>query len=316
MVSLFFSYSHRDEVIRDELEIHLAMLKRQGVIETWHDRRIVAGDEFNGKISEYLEMADIVLLLVSPYFIASQYCYAVEMARAMERHDAGDARVIPVIVDPCEWHMAPFGKLLAMPQDGKPISKFPNMHDAFLQITSAIRKAAASLNTIPNDTRKAVPRTQEAALVAEKPRSSNLRLKRDFSQRDKDRFREETFQYMAAYFEGSLSELQARNPGIETAFRRVDANTFTATIYEHGSPKSECSISLSDSFGGDQIAYSADKASRGNSCNELLGVIADGTALGWKPTMGFHFHDASSEQLTEAGASEYFWSRLIEPLQS
>ncbi|WP_430453404.1 toll/interleukin-1 receptor domain-containing protein [Rhodopirellula europaea] len=315
MASVFFSYSHRDEVIRDELETHLAMLKRQGVIETWHDRRIVAGDEFDGKISEHLEKADIVLLLVSPYFIASQYCYAVEMARAMERHDAGDARVIPVIVDPCEWHMAPFGKLLAMPQDGKPISKFPNMHDAFLQITSAIRQAASGNAASSSLAKEATLPVQEAALVSEKPRSSNLRLKREFSQRDKDRFREESFQYMATFFEGSLSELQSRNSGIETSFRQVDANTFTATIYEHGSPKSECSVSLSDSFGGDQIAYSADKSSRGSSCNELLGVVTDGIALGWRPTMGFHFREVSDEQLTQAGAAEYFWSRLIEPLQ-
>ena len=102
MAELFFSYSHRDEVVRDELETHLVMLKRQDVIETWHDRRIVAGDEFDGQISEHLENADIILLLVSPYFLASNYCYDVEMKRAMERHEQGTARVIPVITDPCD----------------------------------------------------------------------------------------------------------------------------------------------------------------------------------------------------------------------
>jgi hypothetical protein len=73
MARLFFSYSHRDEAFRDELEIHLSALKRQGVIETWHDRRIGAGKEFDPAISEHLESADIILLLVSPYFIASDY---------------------------------------------------------------------------------------------------------------------------------------------------------------------------------------------------------------------------------------------------
>ena len=71
MVKLFFSYSHEDEALRDHLEIHLASLKRQGIVSTWHDRRISAGDAFGGEISEYLEKADIILLLVSPYFIAS-----------------------------------------------------------------------------------------------------------------------------------------------------------------------------------------------------------------------------------------------------
>src|SRR5262249_6285750 len=119
MATLFFSYSHRDEDLRDELETHLAALKRQGVIETWHDRRIGAGQEVDNTISEHLEDADIILLLVSPYFIASDYCYDVEMARAMERHDAKLARVIPVILHPCDWHNLPFGKLLATPKDGK-----------------------------------------------------------------------------------------------------------------------------------------------------------------------------------------------------
>jgi TIR domain len=174
MPKLFFSYSHHDETTRDELEIHLAMLKRQGVIESWHDRRIVAGDEFAGQISEHLEEANIVLLLVSPYFLASIYCYDVEMKRAMERHQEGTARVIPVIVDPCDWHHTPFGKLLAMPLDGKPISKFPNIHDAFLQVTNAIRDAARPSKNSHVDA-KMEPRSREATLVNENPRSSNLR---------------------------------------------------------------------------------------------------------------------------------------------
>ena len=122
MAVLFFSYSHKDEALRDKLEVHLAMLKRQGVIETWHDRRIVAGDEFAGRIGEELERADIVLLLVSPDFLASDYCYDIEMARAMERHEAGETRVMPVLLRPCDWRDAPFGKLNATPKDGKPVS--------------------------------------------------------------------------------------------------------------------------------------------------------------------------------------------------
>src|SRR5688572_23072357 len=126
MVKVFFSYSHRDESLRDELEIHLSSLKRQGVIETWHDRRIGAGKEFDSEISEHLETAQIILLLISPYFIASDYCYDIEMARALELHNTGEARVIPVILHPCDWHNLPFGKLTAAPKDGKAVSKYPN----------------------------------------------------------------------------------------------------------------------------------------------------------------------------------------------
>ncbi|WP_445628750.1 toll/interleukin-1 receptor domain-containing protein [Nostoc sp. DSM 114167] len=89
MATIFFSYSHRDETLRDELEIHLAMLKKQGFIETWHDRRITAGEEFDKAISKNLEEADIILLLVSSDFLASNYCYDIEMQRAMEKHEQG-----------------------------------------------------------------------------------------------------------------------------------------------------------------------------------------------------------------------------------
>ena len=314
MARLFFSYSRKDESVRDELEVHLAMLKRQGVINTWHDRRIVAGDEFDGAISEHLESADIILLLVSPYFLASQYCYDIEMKRAMERHAEGSARVIPVIVDPCDWHPAPFGKLLAMPQDAKPISKYPNMHDAFLEIAKAIRTAAESSSEKPAaPTSPPVSPATGAAPGTEQPRSSNLRLKKTFTQRDKDKFRQESFEYMAKMFEGSLAELEARHSNIETDFRQIDANTFTAEIYQDGDSKSECSICLSDGFGGNMIVYSSNKSSRGNSMNSSLSIVDDGNSLGLFATM-FGF-GGSKEQLAQHGAAEYFWSMLIAPLQ-
>ena len=98
MVNLFFSYSHKDEDLRNELEIHLSPLKRQGVIDTWHDRRIPAGKDFGSEISEHLETSQIILLLISPYFIGSDYCYEAEMIRALELNNSGKARVIPVIL--------------------------------------------------------------------------------------------------------------------------------------------------------------------------------------------------------------------------
>ena len=141
MNTIFLSYSHRDEELRNELEIHLQALQRQGLIETWHDRRIAAGDDVHHSISAQLETASIILLLVSPYFIASDYCYDVEMKRALELNSANQARVIPVILEPCVWHDLPFGGLLATPTDGKPVSKHANLHDAFVDIVNAIRDA-------------------------------------------------------------------------------------------------------------------------------------------------------------------------------
>jgi hypothetical protein len=130
LATLFFSYSHADEGLRDQLEKQLSMLKRQGLIEVWHDRRIDAGQDFAGEIDRHLEVADVVLLLVSPDFLDSQYCYDVEMTRALERHRQGSAIVIPVILRACLWHDAPFGKLLGTPPDGHPVTQWPDRDQA------------------------------------------------------------------------------------------------------------------------------------------------------------------------------------------
>ncbi|MDQ3815122.1 MAG: toll/interleukin-1 receptor domain-containing protein [Armatimonadota bacterium] len=99
-VEVFFSYSHRDSELRHELETHLSVLKRQGIITTWHDRDIGAGSEWKGQIDKHLESAHLILLLVSANFLDSDYCYDIEMKRAMERRDSGEARVIPIILSP------------------------------------------------------------------------------------------------------------------------------------------------------------------------------------------------------------------------
>src|SRR5688500_12533021 len=99
-MDVLFSYSHADEELRNKLEVHLSMLKREGLVTAWHDRRITAGRELDPTINEHIESAGIILLLVSPEFLASEYCYEIEMKCALERHDAGDARVIPVILRP------------------------------------------------------------------------------------------------------------------------------------------------------------------------------------------------------------------------
>ncbi len=144
-VKVFYSYSHKDEGLRNELENHLAMLKREGVISSWHDREIGAGKEWNGEINEHLNSADVILLLISSDFLASAYCYDVEMKRAMERHEAGDARVVPVILRACDWTGAPFSRLQAFPKDALPVKKWVDRDEAFLDVAEGIRKAVEEL---------------------------------------------------------------------------------------------------------------------------------------------------------------------------
>jgi tetratricopeptide (TPR) repeat protein len=144
-VELFFSYSHKDEELRDRLATHLSTMKRRGVIQDWHDRRIIAGQEWDKKIDERMNRAAVILLLVSADFLASDYCYDVEVTSAMRRHDAGDAVVIPVILRPCDWQDVPFGKLQVLPKDANPITLWNNQDEAFLDVANGIRRAVEKL---------------------------------------------------------------------------------------------------------------------------------------------------------------------------
>ena len=121
-VSLFYSYAHEDEALRDELRGHLKILERRGLLSSWHDREIKPGEDWHAKIDEQLQMADLVLLLVSKDFIESDYIFGNELTVAMQRHQAGFATVVPIIVravdiDPDDREALPFLSLQGLPTD-------------------------------------------------------------------------------------------------------------------------------------------------------------------------------------------------------
>jgi tetratricopeptide (TPR) repeat protein len=138
--TVFVSYAHQDESLYSELENHLAFLKRQGRIKRWHPRVIEVGKEWETEIDEHLNNSKLILPLVSPEFIASDYCYGVEMIRAMELHKAGDARVIPVILRPCNWKASLLGELHVLPKNALPVTEWQNRDDAFNDIAKDIRQ--------------------------------------------------------------------------------------------------------------------------------------------------------------------------------
>ena len=143
--SVFISYSIEDEPLLKELETHLAILRRQGVITTWNEQDISAGAERQREIDFHLNTNQIILLLVSANFLASKYCYGVAMQRAVERHNAGEARVIPIILRPAHWEVTPFGKLHALPTGATPITSWPNRDEAFLDVARGIQKVVDRL---------------------------------------------------------------------------------------------------------------------------------------------------------------------------
>lgn len=145
MIEVFFSYAHEDEKLRDELAKHLRLLERQGVIKAWYDRDISAGDEWKIEIEKQLNSAQIILLLVSSDFLASDFCWSVELERAMQRHEAREARVIPIILREVDWHKAPFGKLQALPKNAEPVTNWTNHDQAFTDIARGISRVVKEL---------------------------------------------------------------------------------------------------------------------------------------------------------------------------
>jgi hypothetical protein len=144
---LFFSYSHKDESLRDELAKHLTILEWQGVISSWHDRKILPGEEWDYQINDNLKTADIILLLVSSDFLYSKYCWDVEVKRAIERHNTGEACVIPVILRSVDWVGAPFARMQALPKNAEPVVSryWHTQDDAFTDVAKGIRAAVEAL---------------------------------------------------------------------------------------------------------------------------------------------------------------------------
>lgn len=180
-IKVFFCYAHEDEILLKKLKAHLGVLQRQGIIDVWHDRDIHAGKEWKWEVDRNLNTADIILLLISPAFIASDYCYNVEATRALERHEQGEARVIPIILRPViNWQKTPFGELQTLPSDGKPIlSSFWNSEDeGFFNAAEGIQKAIEEIqqeitfSTFP--TRVGFSTLHEIAHLRSDPRNAVL----------------------------------------------------------------------------------------------------------------------------------------------
>jgi TIR domain len=145
-VEVLLCYAHKDERYLNQLKIQLTSIQREGLVKIWHDRDISAGNDWDHEIDEHLNTAQIILLLVSPDFIYSKYCYSIEMKRAIERDKLGEVCAIPIILRPTDWHNTPLGKLQALPKDGKPITKWRSRDDAFLDVARGLRKVIEEIS--------------------------------------------------------------------------------------------------------------------------------------------------------------------------
>jgi predicted NACHT family NTPase len=146
-VEIFCCYAREDQQMLEGLKRHLMPLQRSGQIQIWSDTNLNAAVEWEKELHEHLESADIILLLISSDFIASEYCYSTEMMRAIERHDQGTAHVIPILLRSIFWRNAPFAKFQILPTNAKPVTKWSDRNEAFNDITEHVKRVVSELQT-------------------------------------------------------------------------------------------------------------------------------------------------------------------------
>ena len=155
-LDVFISYSHEDKTVRQELEEQLVRLRREGLVGTWHERQITAGEEWRGWIDRDLISSDLLLLVVSEPFLASAYCWGAEIKNALKRRASGHAEVLPIIARPCDWRATPFAGLPTWPRGVGPLTEWHSRDNAWKNVVEGIREVATRLTAA----REAVPLTR------------------------------------------------------------------------------------------------------------------------------------------------------------
>jgi hypothetical protein len=310
---LFISYSHADAALLQTLKTHLKPLERAGVITPWFDGYLLPGDDIDVRVRSALEKAELIALLVSPDFLASDYCYEIEMETAVARHERGEARVIPIIARECQWQAASFGRLVAVPTDGKPImsARWPDKDEAWTIVAKGIA-AAASLTPAPSSSQEAPTKATGQTATPRTSAPMQVNSKKKVTDKDRDDFKQSAFDHIARRFEDSLAALSGDLSG---SLRRIDANRFTATIYRSGGKVAGCTVWIGGGhWGANAICYVGNDGGETSSMSESLSVEDHEGDLGLKPQFA-GVRGRSEGMLDADGAAEHLWAEFVERLK-
>jgi len=300
----FISYSHIDERYVQRLHTHLAQMKRDGLIDTWYDREISAGTNLNQEISRHLKESNVFIAVTSPDFLDSEYCFDIEMSKAIEDHHAGQIRIIPLIVEPCDWLNSPLKDFRATPRDGKPISDWSNINSAYLDIITDLRKLT---NPKAKPARKAATKAQPKTT-----RTPTFRTKKDFDKIDKIEFKKGAFDEIAAKLETWC--IEANNvEGIKALYERAKDNRFFVTLVNKNKSNStsERTVYLSeDRHGFGDINLLHERSESSSSSNGGFTVEADDYRLFLKRS--FSMHSPVKEKLNPTEAAHEIWNEMMQ----
>lgn len=306
MINAFISYSHKDAEILSRLHTHLAVLRRSGQISGWYDRSILAGGVIDTEISKELENCNLFLAIVSPDFLDSSYCYEKEMNRAFERHDAGQIRLIPIIVEPCDWIHTPLSRFKALPKDGKPISEWPNPNNAYQDIVSELRRIVSDLES------KQRPNLQNEDLPSSKKTSqpSRFKVKKSFDEIDKKDFSDKAYQIIRDQFKLFIDEID-NHEDVRAQLKDIDSTAFTCTILNKAKKNSVGHLTVhgkTSNFLGDMsFSYSADASP--NTTNGTFQVRSDDYDL--YLGLGFPMIGRENRRLNPIEAALLLWKDLL-----
>ncbi|MCR8726674.1 toll/interleukin-1 receptor domain-containing protein [Frigidibacter sp. ROC022] len=305
----FISYSHKDGAALERLHTHLATLRRDGLLEAWFDREILGGSEIDAEIAAELETCELFLLLVSPDFLASDYCVEREMQRALERHEANEARVVPIIIEPCDWTSSPLRRLKALPHDGKPVSEWTNANNAYLDIVKALRRIVQTRDAEPAEEINATVASQPTAATSER----RYRVKRDFDQIDRSEYRESAFATIRDYFQRATAEIDSIED-LRGRFASRSPTTFGCTIVNRVRDRGTAHITVhcANGYGGfGDIYYSFSENAGENTAQGGFSVEADEYEqfLSGGTLMGF---GQERQRLSPESAAESLWAEFLD----
>ena len=301
----FISYSHQDEARKDRLVIHLTQMQRDGLLDAWHDRKILAGGQFSDDIDIELDRFDLFLPLVSPDFLHSRYCYEIEMSRAIERASASDVHIVPIILEPCDWHSSPLSKFKALPKDGKPISDWTNENTALHDVVKSLRQLATPMQP---------PISPSTRLnTSPSPKRRAYRIKRSFDNVDKEDFKTDSYITIHRYFQDAVEEINSIDD-INSRMTQISPFSFTCTIINRSWQRGVAHItvhkSTSNTGFGDIYYSNTENASEGTA-NGMFSISHDEHNMFFSPDMLRHGGD-NHDQLSAHDVAEQLWNNLLE----
>ncbi|MDE2798464.1 MAG: toll/interleukin-1 receptor domain-containing protein [Gemmatimonadota bacterium] len=311
-MKVFISYSHRDDEALNRLHTHLAPLRSEGLIDAWFDREILAGENIDAEITKELESCDLFLMLVSPDFLASDYCVNREMKRALERHRDGAVHVVAIIIEPCDWFSLPIHELKVLPRDGKAISEWMNQNSAYLDVVQELRRIIETRkDTVPGTERTSF----SGGTMDTSPMAPSYRIKKDFDEIHRSEFRETAFATIRDYFQQQIDLINTIDD-LRGRFVSYGPSSFGCTIVNRARLRNQSTAHITVHYrngrmGLGDISYSFSENSAPNMANGIFYIESDGYEQYLVNTIGFRDDQG---QLTPKNAAERLWTEFIQQI--